>query len=73
MSEGPWADEVPVGDLPIRIGQSLTFLYDFGDRWRISVTLEDVDTDMELDEPVILKFQGEPPEQYPDRNEEEWE
>jgi hypothetical protein len=74
MSEGPWADEVPIGDLPIRIGQSLTFLYDFGDSWKISVMLEEVDTDMEIDEPVILASQGEPPEQYPDWNDEdEWE
>ena len=73
MSEGPWADEVPLGDLPIRIGQSLTFLYDFGDRWRIRVTLEEVDTVMEIDEPVILASQGEPPEQYPYWNDEdEW-
>ncbi|MEA3349936.1 MAG: plasmid pRiA4b ORF-3 family protein [Chloroflexota bacterium] len=70
MSEGPWADEDHLGDLPIHIGQSLTFLYDFGDSWKISVTLEEVNTDMELDEPVVLASHGKPPEQYPEWDDE---
>jgi hypothetical protein len=65
MSEGPGADEVSLGELPLRIGQSLRFLYDFGDCWEISVALEDVDPEMEIEEPVLLDAKGEAPEQYP--------
>jgi hypothetical protein len=65
MSEGPGADEVSLGELPLRIGQSLRFLYDFGDCWEISVALEDVDPEMEIEEPVLFDAKGEAPEQYP--------
>jgi len=40
IDEGPWADEVRVGDLPLRVGQRMTYLYDFGDNWEFDVTLE---------------------------------
>ena len=65
MDEGPWASEVLVGDVPLRIGQTMTYLFDFGDQWEFDVTLEQVDPKMDIDEPVILESHGEPPEQYP--------
>lgn len=65
MDEGPWVDETSIGDVPIRIGQTLTFRYDFGDNWEFTVTLERVDTDTEIDQPTVLDSHGESPEQYP--------
>lgn len=65
MDEGPWADEVLVGEVPIHVGQTMTYVFDFGDWWEFSVTLEKVDAEMDVDEPVILEAHGEPPEQYP--------
>jgi hypothetical protein len=65
MDEGPWASEVEIGDLPIRIGEAMDFLYDFGDQWEFDVVLERVDPEMDVQEPVVLERHGESPEQYP--------
>jgi len=65
MDEGPWTAEVLVGDVPLRVGQTMTYLFDFGDNWKFGVTLEQIDPDMDIDKPVILESHGEPPEQYP--------
>ncbi len=35
-----WADEFLIGDLPLSPGQSMTFLYDFGDNWMFKIQLE---------------------------------
>jgi hypothetical protein len=66
MDDGPWAAEVLVGDVPLQEGQSMTYLYDFGDRWEFDVTLERVDpVDATITDPIILDGHGEAPEQYP--------
>jgi hypothetical protein len=64
MDEGPWTSEVLVGDVPLRIGQTMTYLYDFGDCWEFDVSLEQVDPEMVIEDSVILEAHGEPPEQY---------
>jgi len=64
--EPPFADEVQVGELPLRPGTELTYVYDFGDRWEFDLTLDAVGLDdAAVDEPTILEAEGEPPEQYP--------
>jgi hypothetical protein len=65
MDEGPWTSEVLVGDVPLRVGQTMVYLFDFGDQWEFDVTLEQVDRDMVVKESVIIETHGEPPEQYP--------
>jgi len=65
MDEGPWTSEVLVGDTPLKIGQAMTFVFDFGDWWEFEVTLERVDPGMPLKKPVILEAEGDPPDQYP--------
>ncbi|MBM4431165.1 MAG: plasmid pRiA4b ORF-3 family protein, partial [Chloroflexi bacterium] len=64
MDEGPWTSEVLVGEVPIRIGQTITYLFDFGDSWEFDVTLEEVDPDMDIDKPMVLESRGQPPVQY---------
>jgi Plasmid pRiA4b ORF-3-like protein len=64
--DGPRASEVRVGDVPLQEGQSITYLYDFGDQWKFDVTLERVDpADAAITDPIILDGRGEAPEQYP--------
>jgi hypothetical protein len=63
--EGPYGSEIQIGAVPIAIGQSMTFLYDFGDNWKFTVTLEQVESEKVTTKPHILESHGKPPEQYP--------
>jgi hypothetical protein len=66
LEEGPWTSEVLVGQVPLREGESMIYLYDFGDQWEFDVTLERVDpADAATADPIILDGRGEAPEQYP--------
>ncbi len=65
LEEAPFTDETRVGDLPLRVGQSMIYLYDFGDQWEFDVTLEAVDPAQPNARPRVLETHGEPPEQYP--------
>jgi hypothetical protein len=53
-----------VGDVPLRVGQGMNYLYDFGDNWEFDITLEGVDPDKAVKKPVLLEMHGKPPEQY---------
>ncbi len=60
-----WADEFHIGDLPLNVGQSMTYLYDFGDNWMFKIQLEKIDPkNSKMKNPVILESQGKAPEQY---------
>jgi hypothetical protein len=63
--EGPYTSEILIGDVPISVGQIMTFLFDFGDHWEFTVTLEQVDSDTVTSKSRILETHGKPPEQYP--------
>ena len=64
MDERPWTSEVRVGDVPLRVGQTMTYVFDFGDWWEFGVTLERVDPDMAIEKPLVLEQHGKPPSQY---------
>jgi hypothetical protein len=71
MDEGPWADEVEIGRLPLSEGNSMTFLYDFGEHWKFHIVLKEVAApDPKLEHPEVLKGGGQAPQQYPDSD---WE
>ena len=68
------ADQVLIGVLPLRTGQSMPFLYDFGDNWEFEVKLERIDPpNATLRHPEILEAEGEAPPQYDWSDEEEWD
>ena len=64
MDEGPWTDDVLIGDVPLWIGQTMTYLFDFGDGWEFQVTLERVDPDLAIEGAIVLEKHGRPPSQY---------
>lgn len=65
-NEGPFSDEVMVGDLSLKPGMSMTYLFDFGDCWEFNVVLEEIQPERpESDTFQILEIHGEAPEQYP--------
>jgi Plasmid pRiA4b ORF-3-like protein len=64
--EGPWTNDIRLGDLPLELGQAMTFHFDFGDDWRFDVKLERIDPPgKRLKAPRILEKHGKAPEQYP--------
>jgi hypothetical protein len=65
--EGPSTDEFPIGELPLQPGQSMTFLFDYGDCWKFNVKLEKIDPpNPRMKKPRMMAKQGKAPEQYPD-------
>ena len=54
--------------LGLKPGQRIAYIYDFGDEWRVSLTLRGLH---EEGETGILERHGEPPAQYPDHENEE--
>lgn len=67
LDEAPSTDEFTIGELTLREGETIEYLYDFGDCWRFAVELEKIEPpNPKLKTPRILEKQGKAPEQYPD-------
>ncbi len=74
LAEPPSTDEVAVGEIPLRPGASMEYLFDFGDEWRFDVKLERIDpADGRIKKPKLLEEHGEVPPQYPNMEEDEEE
>jgi hypothetical protein len=66
MDDGPWTSETRVGDVPLPVGQVMTYVFDFGDWWEFEVTLEQIGSPEKAPrKPVLLDGRGDAPEQYP--------
>jgi len=66
LDEPPFTSEVQIGEIGIKPGTTLTYLYDFGDNWQFEVQLEGIDpADPKVRRPKVLETHGEAPEQYP--------
>jgi hypothetical protein len=65
MDESPATTEVQIGELALQPGALMEFVYDFGDWWQFTVTLEKIEpVDLKLTGPKILKKHGKSPKQY---------
>jgi hypothetical protein len=74
LEEPPSTDETAVGEIPLRPGASMEYLFDFGDEWRFDVKLERIDSaDGRIKKPKLLEEHGEAPPQYPNMEEDEEE
>jgi hypothetical protein len=58
-----FADEMRIGEVPLSIGDSMVFHYDFGDDWRFKVTLESLQEGKVSALKVTAKS-GQSPKQY---------
>lgn len=68
--EPPSTEDIRVGDLPIAVGTSMTYVFDFGDWWEFEVQLEEIQAnDPRTDHAAIVESYGEAPEQYPNWDE----
>ena len=60
-----FTDEVTLGDLPLPAGETMTFVYDYGDDWQFTVKLEHVaETEAKLAKPKVSAKGGQAPTQY---------
>ncbi len=67
MEEPPDASKVLIGELSLKPGAAMNFLFDFGDNWKFDVKLERIDpADKKIKGPVVLESHGEAPDQYSD-------
>ena len=58
MEEGPWADHILIGTLPLEPGQTMQLRYDFGDDWRFRQSGTDRPPDAQGRRPRILESHG---------------
>jgi hypothetical protein len=52
-------------------GQRIAYLFDFGDEWRVRLTLRQITTDDRGFYPRLLESLGDAPPQYPDYDDEQ--
>lgn len=64
--EGPYADEILVGETGLAEKGVMKFRFDFGDDWRFELRLEKIDPDDGGISPAaVTGSAGQPPKQYP--------
>ncbi|WP_436717912.1 hypothetical protein U8335_15010 [Roseiconus lacunae] len=63
-----FADEMRIGEVPLLIGETMIFHYDFGDDWRFKVTLESLQ-EGKLSAIKVTAKSGQSPKQY---NRDDW-
>jgi len=70
IEEGQRSAVVALEELGLEPGQEIAYVFDFGDQWRVLLTVADLAS---VDEalPCIVERRGDPPPQYPDYDGEE--
>ena len=63
---GTRSARVRLGDLALVPGQKIAYVFDFGDEWRVELTVARVDADDGGVYPRLLESVGDAPPQYPD-------
>ena len=72
--ESPSTAEVKVGELPLRPGSVLEYLFDFGDNWLFEVRLEKLEpVNPKIRKVTVIDGRGQAPPQYPNFDDEEWD
>jgi len=64
MDNPPFTSIVTVGQLPIRVGQRLTYIFDFGNHWEFDVLFESFDPNKDIQGVQIIQSHGRAPKQY---------
>lgn len=61
-----FAEDMRVGEVPLLVGDTMIFHYDFSDDWRFQVTFESVDETVhtKTKAPTVIAESGEAPQQY---------
>ncbi|PZS22680.1 MAG: plasmid pRiA4b ORF-3 family protein, partial [Pseudonocardiales bacterium] len=71
MGPAPESSEIRLDRLRLKPGQRIAYLFDFGDEWRVRLTLRQITAADGQGYPRLLDSVGEAPPQYPDYDEED--
>lgn len=64
---GPYADEIAIGNLNLYLGKTFLYLFDYGDEWEFKIECEEISQDKPLPvKPRLVGQKGEAPSQYND-------
>jgi len=64
--DGPTTTEILIGELELPPGETMRFIFDYGDHWEFKVRLERIeDGTSRLRVPKVIESAGKPPPQYP--------
>ncbi|MDO8213647.1 hypothetical protein [Conexibacter sp. CPCC 206217] len=58
--------DVSLASLPLAVGSRIAYVFDFGDEWRVRLTLRATEEDDGGDYPRVVRRLGEVPPQHPD-------
>jgi hypothetical protein len=67
----PRSAEIRLSRLKLTQGQKIAYVFDFGDEWRVRVTVRQITVDDGQPYPRYLKSVGDAPPQYPDYEDED--
>ena len=56
--------DVPIAELDLRAGRRIAYVFDFGDEWRVRLTVRERVAAEPCDHPHVLELNGTPPPQY---------
>lgn len=62
----PGSAEIHLSRLKLKKGQRIAYLFDFGDEWRVRLTVRHIIADDGEPYPRVLESVGDAPPQYPD-------
>ncbi|MGH9768237.1 MAG: plasmid pRiA4b ORF-3 family protein [Blastocatellia bacterium] len=65
MDEPPYSDQTLIGETPLRPGETMKYVFDFGDNWQFDILLEAIDPpNPKVMEARIIESRGKAPKQY---------
>jgi hypothetical protein len=63
--EGPFTDEVTIGELGLYESQKILYFFDYGDSWEFEVQLLKINEDeISPEKPKVIEVKGKAPRQY---------
>jgi hypothetical protein len=65
MDDPPFSDQTRIGDTPLRPGETMKYIFDFGDNWQFDILLEAIDPpNPKVKEARVIESHGKAPNQY---------
>jgi Plasmid pRiA4b ORF-3-like protein len=61
---GAESAEIPIADAGLEKGQTIAYLFDYGDEWRVEITVTEIGDAGEGSYPQVIERTGEAPPQY---------